>query len=56
MEAALWFSPFNFPDLKLEIRLTGDFPSDPVVKNPLCNADMDSIPGWGTKIPHAMAN
>ena len=32
----------------------GDFPGDPVVKNPHSNAgDEGSIPGWGTKIPHA---
>ena len=29
-------------------------PDDPVVKNPPCNArDVDSVPGWGTKIPCA---
>ena len=32
-----------------------DFPGDPVVKNPPSNAgDAGSIPGWGTKIPHAV--
>ena len=32
-----------------------DFPGGPVVKNPPSNAgDAGSIPGWGTKIPHAM--
>ena len=31
-----------------------DFPGGPVVKNPPSNAgDVGSIPGWGTKIPHA---
>ena len=31
-----------------------DFPGGPVVKNPPSNAgDTGSIPGWGTKIPHA---
>ena len=31
-----------------------DFPFGPVVKNPPSNAvDAGSIPGWGTKIPHA---
>ena len=31
-----------------------DFPGGPVVKNPPYNAgDADSIPGQGTKIPHA---
>ena len=32
-----------------------DFPGGPVVKNLPSNAgDMGSMPGWGTKIPHAM--
>ena len=32
-----------------------DFPGGPVVKNPPSNAgDVGSIPGRGTKIPHAM--
>ena len=31
-----------------------DFPGGPVVKNPSCNTgDSSSIPGLGTKIPHA---
>ena len=31
-----------------------DFPSGPMVKNTSSNAgDLGSIPGWGTKIPHA---
>ena len=31
-----------------------DFPSSPGVKNLPSNAgDVGSIPGWGTKIPHA---
>ena len=31
-----------------------DFPDGPVVKNLPCKAeDTGSIPGWGTKIPHA---
>ena len=31
-----------------------DFPGGPAVKNPPCNAgDVDSIPGPGTRIPHA---
>ena len=34
--------------------MDGDFPGGPVVKNPTSNAgDVGSIPGWGTKIPHA---
>ena len=33
----------------------GDFLGFPVVKNLLCNAEeMGSIPGQGTKIPHAL--
>ena len=33
----------------------GDFPGGPVVKNLPSNAgDVGSIPGWGTKIPHAV--
>ena len=32
-----------------------DFPGVPVVKNPPSNAgDAGSIPGWGTKSPHAI--
>ena len=32
----------------------GDFPNGPLVKNPHCIAgNMDLIPGWETKIPHA---
>ena len=39
----------------VEISLNGDFPDGLLVKNPPSNAgDMGSIPGWGTKIPHAM--
>ena len=31
-----------------------DFPGGPVVNNPPSNAgDVGSLPGWGTKIPHA---
>ena len=31
-----------------------DFPGSPIVKNLFCNAgDEGSIPGQGTKIPHA---
>ena len=36
------------------LKKRGDFPGGPVVKNPPSNAgDVGSIPGWGTKIPHA---
>ena len=35
--------------------LLGDFPGGPAVKNPSANVrDEGSIPGQGTKIPHAM--
>ena len=34
--------------------MLGDFPGAPVVKTPPFNAEnAGSIPGWGTKIPHA---
>ena len=34
--------------------MSGDFPGGPVVKNLPCKAgDTGSIPGWGSKIPHA---
>ena len=37
--------------------LLGDFPGGPVVKNPPANVrDEGSIPGQGTKIPHAMGH
>ena len=36
---------------------TRDFPAGPVVKNPPSNAgDVGSIPGQGTKIPHALGS
>ena len=35
--------------------LDRDFPGGPVVKNPSCNAGhASSVPGRGTKIPHAV--
>ena len=35
--------------------VTRDFPGDPAVKNPPCNAKgMGSILHWRTKIPHAV--
>ena len=38
----------------IKITALGDFPGGPVDENLPCNAgDMGSIPGWGTKIPHA---
>ena len=43
-----------------KLRLKGegkDFPAGPVVKDPPANArDTGSIPGQGTKIPHARGN
>ena len=34
---------------------SGDFPDGQVVKKTPCNAgDMGSVPGWGTRIPHAL--
>ena len=39
---------------KKKITSTGDFPGGPMVKNLPSNAeDMGSIPGPGTKTPHA---
>ena len=35
-------------------RASWDFPSGPVVKIRLATEDMGSIPGWKTKIPHAV--
>lgn len=38
---------------KISLGISGS----PVVKNPSLSAgDMGSIPGWGTKIPHAAGN
>ena len=35
-------------------RKTGDFPGGPVVESLACNAgDVGSIPGQGTRVPHA---
>ena len=40
---------------KLNSIIQWDFPCGPVVKNPPSNAgDAGSIPGQGTKIPHAV--
>ena len=36
------------------MKISGDFPGGLVVRNPLSNAgSVGSIPGWGTRIPHA---
>ena len=51
-ESGLWVSECKqvYPSKKHP----GDFPGGPVVKNPPSNArDVGSIPGQGTKIPHA---
>ena len=41
--------------ITLKKKINRDFPGGPVVKNLLCNAmDVDQIPGWETKIPHAV--
>ena len=38
----------------IKIKCLWDFPGAPVVKTPPSSAgDVGSIPGWGTKIPHA---
>ena len=38
-----------------EVKCSRDLSGGPVVNNPSSNAgDAGSIPGWGTKIPHAM--
>jgi len=36
------------------LQRSGDFPAGPVVKNlPSSAGEMDSVPGWRTKIPQA---
>ena len=48
------FSSNKFGDLWDQKATVRDFPGGPVVKNPPYNAgDAGSIPGQGTKIPHA---
>ena len=45
----------NYFSLKNNSKVCGDFSGGPVVKNPPFNAgDTGSIPGWGTKVPHAV--
>ena len=42
---------------RLSEDVTGDSPGGPVVENPPSNAgDAGLIPGWGTKIPHAVGH
>ena len=51
----LHFSLFVFHPYRNKIDLSGDFPGGPMVKNPPANAgDVGSIPGRGTRIPHAV--
>ena len=46
-------NPFSFYE-HTSRRISGDFPGCPVVKNPPWDTgDADSIPGQGTRIPHA---
>ena len=54
-EQTLPYSFFYEGSTALIIKRTfWDFPGGPVVENPPSNAgDVDSIPGRGTKIPHA---
>ena len=41
-------------ETNIKYKVLRDFPSDPVVKTPLCNAgDTGLIPGWRAKIPYA---
>ena len=41
-------------NIHMQKKEDGDFPGGPVVKNPPSNeGGAGSIPGWGTKIPHA---
>ena len=56
----IFWGSFHYP-AHLNAEETGiksnmrDFPGGPVVKNPPSSArDMGSIPGRGTKIPHAI--
>ena len=47
--------PFPIVIQNSSSNLAGTFPGGPAVKNPPCNAgNMGSIPGRGTKIPHAV--
>ena len=49
-----WFG-FVWKSFGIKRLWGGDFPGGPVVENPPCNAgDEGSIPGRGTKIPHAV--
>ena len=48
------FDEQKFKIIKSSYHIFGDFLGGPVVKNLPCNSgDVSSIPGWGTKIPHA---
>ena len=51
----MYFFFFRHNTIAHLIDYSRDFPGGPVVKNPLSNAEhTGSIPGWGTKIPHAV--
>ena len=53
-EEVVVFRANEFLRTQARLRFPKDFPDGPVVKNLPCKAgDMGSIPGWGTKIPHA---
>ena len=53
-KVVLLLRPYKELSRKPKIILRGDFPDGQVVKNLPCNAgDVGSIPGLGTKIPHA---
>ena len=54
MDVDRW-EAYHSPFEDLKIGEFADFPGGPVVENPPCNSeDKDLIPGWRTKIPHAM--
>ena len=54
LPSLLHFSLFVFHPYRDTTDLSGDFPGGPMVRNPPSNAgDAGSIPGRGTRIPHA---
>ena len=54
-EEVVVFRANEFLRTQARLRFPKDFPDGRVVKNLPCKAgDMGSIPGWGTKVPHAM--
>ena len=55
MVAELLLSSLSLSIFFTLISQLGDFPGGAMVTNPSCNAgDMNSIPDWETKIPHAL--